>query len=204
MKRAFALLSLMPLLAPVVTPAFAQGKKTPPPSQQPPAKKPEPKPAEKKPAEAAHKVTGVGSELDASISLNDAAGKAHAFKDYRGKIVVIDFWSMDAASEAYTKKVAEMADEMGKKGVAFLAIDPSQADLSGSDADIVIWDPKRAYTISAKTHFMRVDYNPYEGMTMPGSAAYVFSRGKIVFEGDKFVGKAGDGQYLKRNTYNLP
>jgi peroxiredoxin len=129
MKRALTLLSLMPLCALVATPAFAQTKKTPPPSQQPPAKKPEPKPAEKKTA-------GVGSEVDAAISLNDASGKAHAFKDYRGKVVVVDFWSMDPASEAYSKRLTEMADELGKKGVVFLAIDPSQTDLSGSDADM--------------------------------------------------------------------
>jgi peroxiredoxin len=137
MNRTFALLSLLPLLAMTASPAYTQdkGKKTPPPTQQPPAKKPDAKPADKKPAEAAHKATGVGSEVDAAISLNDAAGKAHTFKDYRGKIVVIDFWSMDAASEAYSKRMAGMADELGKKGVAFLAIDPSQADLTGSDAD---------------------------------------------------------------------
>jgi peroxiredoxin len=132
MKRTLTLLSLMPLLALAVPPAFAQTKKTPPPSSQPPAKKPEAKPAEKKPEAK----TGVGSEVDAAISLNDASGKAHAFKDYRGKVVVVDFWSMDPASEAYSKRMSEMADELGKKGVIFLAIDPSQTDLTGSDADI--------------------------------------------------------------------
>jgi dihydropyrimidinase len=51
---------------------------------------------------------------------------------------------------------------------------------------------------------MRVDYNPYEGMTIPGSPAYVFSRGNLVFDGDTFVGKAGSGQFLKRSQYSLP
>ena len=74
----------------------------------------------------------------------------------------------------------------------------------GSDADIVVWDPNRPYTISAATHFMRVDYNPYEGMTIPGSPACVFSRGNLVFDGDTFVGKAGNGLFLKRNQYSLP
>ncbi len=63
---------------------------------------------------------------------------------------------------------------------------------------------RRGSRSSATTHFMRVDYNPYEGMTIPGSPAWVFSRGNAVSEGDTFVGRAGDGQYLKRGQYNLP
>jgi dihydropyrimidinase len=71
----------------------------------------------------------------------------------------------------------------------------------GSDADIVVWDPHRAYTIRAATHFMRVDYNPYEGVTVDGSPSRVIARGRIVFENDQFLGKAGQGEYLKRGTY---
>src|SRR5438067_9883784 len=38
----------------------------------------------------------------------------------------------------------------------------------GSDADIVLWDPKATQTLSAKTHHMRVDYSPYEGRKVKG------------------------------------
>jgi dihydropyrimidinase len=70
----------------------------------------------------------------------------------------------------------------------------------GSDADLVLFDPHREWTISAKTHHMRVDYNPYEGRTGRGRPTAVLSRGEVVIENEKFVGRAGRGRFLKRAT----
>ena len=70
----------------------------------------------------------------------------------------------------------------------------------GSDADIVVWNPKTASTISAKTHHMRVDYNPYEGRKVKGKADVVLSRGEVIIDKDKFVGKKGRGRFLKRGS----
>ncbi len=74
----------------------------------------------------------------------------------------------------------------------------------GSDADIVIFDPNEEVTITAKTHHMRVDYSAYEGMKVRGVTKTVLSRGKVVIEDGKYVGKAGDGQFLKRGHFNSP
>ncbi len=68
----------------------------------------------------------------------------------------------------------------------------------GSDADVVIFDPEREVRWSAKTHHMRVDYNPYEGRTTKGAPSHVFSRGKLLVENDTWHGKAGDGKFLRR------
>ena len=48
----------------------------------------------------------------------------------------------------------------------------------GSDADLVIFDPKRKHTISAKTHHMRVDYSMFEGIQVTGMPDVVLSRGQ--------------------------
>ncbi len=72
----------------------------------------------------------------------------------------------------------------------------------GSDADLVIFDPKRQHTISAKTHHMRVDYSMFEGITVTGMPDVVLSRGRVVVDGDNFTGKPGSGEFLKRNTFN--
>jgi dihydropyrimidinase len=68
----------------------------------------------------------------------------------------------------------------------------------GSDADLVIFDPSRKHTISAKTHHMRVDYSMFEGIQVTGMPVVVLSRGRVVVEGDKFLGAAGQGHFLKR------
>ena len=74
----------------------------------------------------------------------------------------------------------------------------------GSDADIVIFDPHRKETISIKnacTHHMRVDYNAYEGFEVTGFTEIVLSRGKIIIDKCEYVGKKGDGRFLKRGLY---
>ena len=70
----------------------------------------------------------------------------------------------------------------------------------GSDADIVIFDPEKEQTISAKTHHMNVDYNAYEGMKVKGVVETVLSRGQVIIENREYKGKPGDGRFLKRGT----
>jgi dihydropyrimidinase len=70
--------------------------------------------------------------------------------------------------------------------------------LTGSDADVVIWDPNAERVISAADHHMRVDYSMYEGFRVKGRARIVLSRGEVVVQDYEFVGRAGRGRYLKR------
>ncbi len=71
----------------------------------------------------------------------------------------------------------------------------------GSDADLVVFDPNRKHTISAKTHHMRVDYSMFEGIRIKGVPRTVLSRGRPVIDSGKFVGRPGSGQFLSRQTY---
>jgi dihydropyrimidinase len=72
----------------------------------------------------------------------------------------------------------------------------------GSDADLVIFDPNREHTISATTHHMRVDYSMFEGIKVKGMPDVVMSRGRVLVDGDKFLGNAGAGNFLKRAMYS--
>ena len=68
----------------------------------------------------------------------------------------------------------------------------------GSDADIVIFDPNRTITLSARTLHMNVDYNPYEGRQVTGATDTVLSRGRLVIENGQLAARGGSGSFLKR------
>jgi dihydropyrimidinase len=68
----------------------------------------------------------------------------------------------------------------------------------GGDADLVVFDPKHKRTISARTHLMAVDYNPFEGMAIEGQVDAVTVRGKVMVRDAKFVGDNQHGRFLKR------
>jgi dihydropyrimidinase len=50
---------------------------------------------------------------------------------------------------------------------------------SGSDADLVVYDPSCRGTLSAQTQTMNVDYNPFEGMAIEGRPHIVTVRGQV-------------------------
>jgi dihydropyrimidinase len=73
----------------------------------------------------------------------------------------------------------------------------------GADADLLVWDGEKRHMLSDKTLHMRVDYTPYEGREVVGAPTHVLSRGRVVVENGKYVGKKGDGRFVKRSTFNL-
>jgi len=79
-------------------------------------------------------------------------------------------------------------------------MDSKGAIAIGKDADILLWDPKAEYTISAATQAMNTDYSMFEGWQVKGNVAKVYSRGELVVEGGKFLGKPGRGKFLKRRA----
>lgn len=65
-------------------------------------------------------------------------------------------------------------------------------------ADIVIFNPETKSTIRAKEQYQNVDYNLYEGFEQYGKFEYIFLRGEILVQDEKYVGKESKGKFLKR------
>ena len=71
----------------------------------------------------------------------------------------------------------------------------------GSDADLVLWDPEKKLVYGANIAHQRTDYNLYEGWKLKGYPVKVFSRGKCIVDGDQWLGKQGEGKFLKRKPF---
>jgi len=92
--------------------------------------------------------------------------------------------------------------------VAYMSTNPSKifglyprkgALVPGADADIVIWDPEKRVKYGVAHSHQRTDYNLYEGWELVGYPEKVFLRGKLIVDGDQWLGKAGQGEFLKRS-----
>ncbi len=75
------------------------------------------------------------------------------------------------------------------------------AILVGADADIVVWDPKRSKTISAKSQQSSIDYNVFEGKEVTGLPRYTLTRGVVAIEEATVKTREGHGQFVRREPF---
>ena len=73
---------------------------------------------------------------------------------------------------------------------------------AGSDADIVVYDPKASHILSARDMVTKAGYTPFEGLRTEGGIAKVYLRGSLMVEDGRIVG-GPEGQYLRRGLCTL-
>ena len=74
------------------------------------------------------------------------------------------------------------------------------AIVEGADADIVVWDPKRKKTITAKKQQSVIDYNVFEGFEVTGLPRFVLSRGELAIQENEIKTRPGHGQFVGREA----
>lgn len=71
----------------------------------------------------------------------------------------------------------------------------------GADADIVVIDPDKTKTLSAKTQRQNTDFSVWEGLEVKGAVVHTLSRGRHVYADGDVRAEAGWGRYLPRKPF---
>ncbi len=77
------------------------------------------------------------------------------------------------------------------------------AIMPGADADLVLWDPRQPHTCAAATQHARTDYSLYEGWRTIGGPARVYLRGRLIVDGERWLGAAGAGRFIPRGLPDM-
>ncbi|XP_041950681.1 LOW QUALITY PROTEIN: dihydropyrimidinase-related protein 5-like [Alosa sapidissima] len=73
--------------------------------------------------------------------------------------------------------------------------------IPGADADVVVWDPDAAKTISVTTQVQGGDFNLYENLRCHGVPLVTISRGRLVCENGVFMCAEGSGKFYPMRTF---
>jgi len=74
---------------------------------------------------------------------------------------------------------------------------PRKGDLApGSDADIVLFDPRPERLLAAAELHSRAGFSPYEGLTVRGRVTTTICRGEVVYRDGHVVGPMGFGEFV--------
>ena len=113
-----------------------------------------------------------GIELRAPLLLSEGVGK--------GRITLNQFVALNSTNAA---KIYGLYPRKGTIAV-------------GGDADIVIWDTEREWTVTHGLLHDQCDYTPYEGMKIKGWPELTLSRGDVVWNGKEPTAAPGRGRFL--------
>jgi dihydropyrimidinase len=106
-------------------------------------------------------------------------------------------------TETVEKRGRSLSDFVGlvsANAAKIMGLYPKKGALAiGSDADIVLLDPRRPHIVRA-AEMHEADYSPWEGRDLAAWPSLTMLRGKIVVEGGAFRGDLKDGKFLPRKV----
>jgi dihydropyrimidinase len=105
-------------------------------------------------------------------------------------------------SEAVAKgklSLPKLVDLISTKPAKLFGLAPQKGSIqAGSDADLVLFDPKPEWIMNQQSLHMGADWSAYENIKIKGKIKKVFSRGELIINGEKLLAEKGRGRYLQR------
>ncbi len=94
--------------------------------------------------------------------------------------------------------VVRLAHVLSENPARIFGLYPAKGAIApGSDADLVVFDPNREFTIRTENQHSNVGYTLYEGRTVLGWPELTFQRGKPVLRDGEVVAQPGQGRFLR-------
>ena len=98
----------------------------------------------------------------------------------------------------------EMCMKLSTNPAKIMGLYPRKGAIQvGADADIAIIHPSKTMKVSPDTMETNADWSPFEGWDLAGFSRTTLSRGEVIVDDYKVVGKAGRGQWLPRKSAGL-
>jgi dihydropyrimidinase len=94
----------------------------------------------------------------------------------------------------------QFVDITSTQAAKIFGLYPRKGEIAvGSDADLLIWNPKTENTISVENHYQNCDLEIYEGAKTYGAPEIVIANGEIKVENGKIISET-KGNFLKRTV----
>src|SRR5208282_903943 len=129
--------------------------------------------------------------LPAQDQTAGAANRRHHRRQCRGRAAAVADVHRDRRKRGYG--LSDFVGLVSANAAKIMGLYPRKGALAiGSDADIVLLDPRRRKTgRAAELH--EADYSPWEGRDLAAWPSLAMLRGKIVVDGNTFAGDLKDG-----------
>ncbi len=104
------------------------------------------------------------------------------------------------------KKISleEMCQKLSTNPAKIMGLYPRKGAIEiGSDADLAIIHQTATRTVSCDTMETNADWSPFDGWDLAGFSRTTLSRGEVIVDDYKVVGKEGRGQWLPRTRAGL-
>lgn len=139
-----------------------------------------------------------------SVVASDHAPKA---KDVNGDFLVQGFGSPQIETllpmtylggvNAGHLSLVRLVQVLSENPARIFGLYPRKGSITiGADADLVVFDPNREFTIRADNQHSNVGYTLYEGRSVLGWPEMSFQRGKRILWNGEIVAEPGQGQFL--------
>ncbi|HUP89330.1 MAG TPA: dihydropyrimidinase [Longimicrobiales bacterium] len=97
--------------------------------------------------------------------------------------------------------IEKMVEKLSLNPAKLMGLFPQKGAIQvGSDADIAIIHPTKKITVDPKKMETGADWNPYDGWDLAGFSRTTLSRGDVIVDDYKVVGKQGRGRWLPRKS----